>query len=166
MATSPSSSHSVGDALSRPIALVVSDLKLPDDGSVNVRLTPVFWVRLQFVDQFRWAIFCQSLLVLATSLTILRPSLRNNTSKLCVLILSVSCWWVARMDLSCVHVCNHDYAPNLIVFKHLKVARCDLSRLILPVPYAIDIALSGPSILVLMALNVCKDGLSMPNSFL
>ncbi|KAG2109621.1 uncharacterized protein F5147DRAFT_691576 [Suillus discolor] len=106
MATSSSSSHSVGHALSCPIALVVSDLKLLDDGSVDVRLTPVFWVRLQFVNQFPLTIFCLSLfLVLATSLTILRPLLWNNTSKLCCLCrVGGSQGWICCVYMSVIMI--------------------------------------------------------------
>ncbi|KAG1905333.1 uncharacterized protein F5891DRAFT_1183270 [Suillus fuscotomentosus] len=41
-------------------------------------------------------------------------------------------------DLLRVHTCTHVCAPNSIVFRHLRIPRRDVSRLILPVPFAID----------------------------
>ncbi|KAG1799182.1 hypothetical protein EV424DRAFT_1352384 [Suillus variegatus] len=61
MATSSSSSHVVGNTLARPVALVVSDQELPDDGSsvVSTRVLRQYFeyfgitrACLQFVDQF------------------------------------------------------------------------------------------------------------------
>jgi hypothetical protein len=41
-------------------------------------------------------------------------------------------------DLLCVHICDQACAPNLILFKHLKVTRCNYSHVILPVPFETD----------------------------
>ncbi|KAG1810063.1 uncharacterized protein HD556DRAFT_1317682 [Suillus plorans] len=101
MATSSSSSHSVGDALSCPIALVVSDLKLPDDGSVNVRLTPVFWVRLQFVNQFPSG-YLLPVTVLSLGYIIDHSSIFTQEQRLCRV--GGSQGWICRVCMSVIMI--------------------------------------------------------------
>jgi hypothetical protein len=151
MAASSSTSQSAALLLAPPVALVVSDQELPHDGSSVVStcvLRKYFGyfgitrVRLPLVNQFPSGLL---LPVTVPNLAHLIDHFSTFTREQYTEIAcahSIAFKSVDRKDyirdLLRVHQCDVACAPNLLVFKHLKVPRRDFSRLILPDPFTVD----------------------------
>ncbi|KAG2743634.1 hypothetical protein P692DRAFT_20745581, partial [Suillus brevipes Sb2] len=152
MAASTSTSQSTAISLAPPVALVVSDQELPHDGSSVVStcvLRKYFGyfgitrVRLPLVNQFPLGLL---LPVTVPNLAHLIDHFSTFTREQYTEIAcahSIAFKSVDRKDyirdLLRVHQCDLACAPNLLVFKHLKVPRRDFSRLILPDPFTVNL---------------------------
>jgi hypothetical protein len=151
MATSSSSTCLSSNSLVPPVAPIVSDQEVLDYGISVVSMCVlckyfgyfgITRVHLPFARQFPSG---DLLPVTVPNLTYMIDNFSTFTCDQYIEIASAHAIQVASVDrkdrvcdLLHVHICDQACVPNLILFKHLKVARHNYSHVILPVPFEID----------------------------